>query len=287
MGKEGGWSVTRMLTEQRACPDVPPPLWEPMVSSELWDTPKFPNLEKLKNHFLREGLLHDKDALKIINEASSLLRKEPNLLRLKDPLTVCGDIHGQFYDLCKLFEIGGAPKEDQQYLFLGDYVDRGYFGCEVVFYLLAAKICYPNSFFLLRGNHECAHLTSYFNFKSECLYKYNQMIYDKIMECFCTLPLAAVLNNRFLCVHGGLSPDIKTLDDINNIQRFKDPPGQGPMCDLLWSDPMEEEEDQSPELLYLHNDLRGCSYVFSYNAVCSFLARHLHYRRYCLRWIHF
>ncbi|KAJ9453771.1 Calcineurin subunit A [Diplonema papillatum] len=265
-------SVTDMLNTDRAIPKVKPPSWEPLPSNEVWDkNTGLPNLANLKAHFLAEGLLHEKDVVKIVGEASALMRKEPNLLRLKDPLTVCGDIHGQFYDLCKLFEIGGSP-DDQQYLFLGDYVDRGCFGCEVVLYLMAAKICHPKTFYLLRGNHECAHLTSYFNFKSECLYKYNTHVYEKVLDCFMSLPLAAVLNNRFLCVHGGLSPDVKTLDDINSIARFRDPPGSGPMCDLLWADPMEEEEDTSPELLYLHNDLRGCSYVFSYNAVCKFLS---------------
>eukprot|EP01059_Diplonema_ambulator_P012352 TRINITY_DN22613_c0_g1_i1.p1 TRINITY_DN22613_c0_g1~~TRINITY_DN22613_c0_g1_i1.p1 ORF type:complete len:466 (+),score=123.03 TRINITY_DN22613_c0_g1_i1:92-1489(+) len=265
-------TVKYMLHKDRANPSVQAPSWESLPSSDLWDKATgLPNLPLLKAHFLKEGLLSEKDAIRLVTEAGALMRKEPNLLRLKDPLTVCGDIHGQFYDLCKLFEIGGDPKE-QQYLFLGDYVDRGCFGCEVVFYLMACKICHPKTFFLLRGNHECAHLTSYFNFKAECLYKYSQTVYDKIIDSFATLPLAAVLNNRFLCVHGGLSPEIKTLDDINSIMRFRDPPGSGPMCDLLWSDPMDEDEDTNPEVLYFHNELRGCSYVFSYNAVCKFLA---------------
>ena len=230
-----------------------------------------PILANLKAHFLKEGLLAERDAAEIVNRAATILRKEPNLLRLNDPITVCGDVHGQFYDLCKLFEIGGDP-HDQQYLFLGDFVDRGCFGCEVVFYLMAVKLRHPDTFFMLRGNHECRHLTAYFNFKAECLYKYSQTTYDQIMSCFDCLPIASVLNGRFLCVHGGLSPDIRNVEDINAIHRFREPPSSGPMCDLLWSDPMDEEEEEySPEALYVHNDLRGCSYVFSYNAVCQFL----------------
>ena len=239
-------------------------------ATQLWDKDGMPNLSKLKSHLLQEGLLEEEDAMKILTKAYRIMRAEPNLLMLKDPLTVCGDIHGQFYDLCKLFDIGGSPA-DQQYLFLGDYVDRGFFGCEVVFFLMACKIRYPTTFYLLRGNHECAHLTAYFNFKQECLYKYSEALYEKVMGCFTALPLAAVLNGRFLCVHGGLSPEIQTLDDINAIQRFRDPPGSGPMCDLLWSDPIDEEEEVAPDVLFLHNELRGCSFTYSYTAVCKFL----------------
>ena len=263
--------VRKDWRQDRACPEVPPPIWDPLEKSQVWDQNGKPNLDTLRAHFTGEGRITDEDATQIAVQATALLKKEPNLLTLSDPITVCGDIHGQFFDLLKLFEIGGAPG-DVQYLFLGDYVDRGCFSCECVLYLLAVKIHFPETFLMLRGNHECRHLTAYFNFKQECKYKYSLEVYDALMNCFDCLPLAAILNGRFLCVHGGLSPHIQTLADITHIHRFREPPPSGPMCDLIWSDPMDDEEEEaSPDALYLHNDLRGCSYVFSYNAVCQFL----------------
>eukprot|EP00744_Colponema_vietnamica_P006944 GILI01010026.1.p1 GENE.GILI01010026.1~~GILI01010026.1.p1 ORF type:complete len:489 (-),score=146.48 GILI01010026.1:216-1682(-) len=267
--------IEKMLSVKRPT-SIAPPNWEPLPRSKVFDSKGMPIMEHLKAHFLREGLLAEADALEIINRAAAILRKEPNMMRLNDPITVCGDIHGQYYDLIKLLEIGGDPR-DQQYLFLGDYVDRGCFGCECVLYLFAFKIKYPDSFFLLRGNHECRHLTAYFNSKQETKYKYSIAMYDAMMSAFDCLPLACILNGRFLCVHGGLSPEIKTVEDINAINRFREPPSSGPMCDLLWSDPMEEEHEASHEdALFVHNELRGCSFVFSYAATCQFLvANHL------------
>ncbi|KAI8089857.1 serine/threonine-protein phosphatase 2B catalytic subunit [Halteromyces radiatus] len=260
-------------TTSRVCTDVKPLAFHTATDDEFWckDHPDLPNMEFIKQHFIQEGRLSEKQTLKVLHAAHKILHNEPNLLRIPAPLTICGDIHGQYYDLMKLFEVGGDPVHTN-YLFLGDYVDRGYFSIECFLYLCAYKMWYPDTFYLLRGNHECRHLTDYFTFKLECEKKYSRKVYDAVMECFDALPLAAVVNNQFLCVHGGLSPDLKTLRDIEKINRFREIPTNGLMCDLLWADPYEDfDSDSNPK--FEHNHVRGCSYFFSYQAACVFLEK--------------
>ncbi|KAI9567801.1 Metallo-dependent phosphatase-like protein [Boletus coccyginus] len=283
------WDTGVDLTE-RAMPNVPHPVeWEP-ADDQLFireygppgEHHVVPNVEFMKQHFFKEGRLTEKQALYILSKTTAILSREPNMVNVGSPVTICGDIHGQYYDLMKLFEIGGSFS-DSSYLFLGDYVDRGNFGIECLLYLYALKIQRPKDITLLRGNHECRHLTEYFTFKRECLHKYSHAVYEACLESFNALPVAALVDGRFFCVHGGLSPELITLDDLRRLDRFQEPGSSGLLCDLLWADPVvnfgyeQEASAQGPALppgtAFENNVMRGCSFFYTYEAACKFLER--------------
>ncbi|CAG9323158.1 unnamed protein product [Blepharisma stoltei] len=225
----------------------------------------------LRDHLQGEGRISKQDCLLLIRQASDVFRRERNLLELKDPVTVVGDIHGQYYDLLRLLELGGDPNRTK-YLFLGDYVDRGSFSIEVTLLLYAVKLNFPQTVYMLRGNHECRQMTSFFNFREETLYKFDTETYDAIMESFDSLPLACIVNNKFLAVHGGISPELMTLEDISRLSRFQEPPRQGLYCDILWSDPVDSDTGSCPEK-YRVNTVRGCSFYFGLSAANGFLKK--------------
>ena len=171
-------------------------------------------------------------------------------------------MHGQYYDLLRLFEYGGFPP-DANYLFLGDYIDRGKQSLETVCLLLAYKIKYPENFFLLRGNHECASINRIYGFYDECKRRHGIKLWKIFTDCFNCLPIAALIDDKILCMHGGLSPELNRIHTINNIVRPTDVPDTGLLCDLLWSDPDKEVTDWGD------ND-RGVSFTFGEEIVRKF-----------------
>ncbi|CAI8505501.1 unnamed protein product [Hanseniaspora opuntiae] len=219
----------------------------------------------------------------ICSALKEILIKDPNVLILKSPITVVGDIHGQFHDLKMIFDKIGGRIPDTNYLFLGDYVDRGLYSLETIMLLFVLKLRYPNRIHLLRGNHESRQITQSYGFFMEVLTKYEEYqdkikdrltkrldrflsnksdlnsqmkelnlsgdddsgdkhdlgrsVYQNIASVFDYLSLCALVDDEIFCVHGGLSPNIQYIDQINLIDRFKEIPHDGPMADLVWSDP--------------------------------------------------
>ncbi|KAG9401506.1 hypothetical protein AC1031_009367 [Aphanomyces cochlioides] len=260
-------------------------------------TMETPSLAKLRSQFEKQEQLNTEEALQLIHRAHDIMDKEANVLYLDAPVVVFGDIHGQFFDLmklldkCKFFHPSFA-ESDQTLLFLGDYVDRGAFSCEVMLFLLCMKIHYPTHVFLLRGNHECEAISSFYGFRLECKGKYGLSVYYHFTQCFQALPLAAVVSaseGRVFCVHAGLSPSLKSLSDIDAIERRQEPATTGALCDLLWSDPVPEYEgevEESPSTIaaaprqqfdtpdstkWRPNGVRGCSFYYNCTAVYDFL----------------
>ena len=207
---------------------------------------------------------------KLINMAHEIIKKEPTLLQLAEPIWLVGDIHGQFYDLLHLLEKAGKPTKIN-YLFMGDYVDRGVFSVEVVILLFALKVNFPESLVMLRGNHEWRNMTQHFTFREETLSKFDEDIYKMIMDTFDARPLAAIVNKKYLAVHGGISPDLKKIENLEKLDRFKEPPTEGLFCDLLWSDPLDDA--QALEYEYKENDEREWSYLFGRKPVKKLLEK--------------
>ena len=200
-------------------------------------------VQQLIQTFKDGKYLDRKYAYKIILDVKELLEKLPSLVDVniseESKFTVCGDIHGQFYDLLNIFELNGLPSQDNPYLFNGDFVDRGSFSVECILTLFTFKVLYPDRFFMARGNHESQTMNKMYGFEGEVKSKYSSKMYELFEEVFNLLPLAHCLNGKVLVMHGGLfSQDNVSLDDIRNTDRKHQPPDEGIMCEILWSDPM-------------------------------------------------
>ncbi|XP_027849331.2 uncharacterized protein LOC114128921 [Aphis gossypii] len=204
-------------------------------------------------------------------DARRAFLRQPMLLRLQAPIKVVGDLHGQFCDLIRLFDVTGRPPK-ADFLFLGDFVDRGPQSVEVITLLLALKIRYPENVHLLRGNHECRAVNIRYGFYRECRSRYGLLTGTRLWRAFnrtfdC-MPVAAVISGLIFCTHGGLSPDLQHMAQIDRIRRPTTVPRRGMLCDLLWSDPAAV-----PIQGWRKNVRRNVSYVFGADRVADFLSR--------------
>jgi len=210
--------------------------------------------------------LNEQEIKFVCLRAREILLAQPMLLELQAPIKIVGDIHGQFHDLLRIFECGGYPPVSN-YLLLGDYVDRGKQSIECAVLVLAYKIKYPENFFCLRGNHECAGISRIYGFYDECKRRFSIKLWKHFVDVFNCLPVAAIIDDKIFCVHGGLSPELTSFDQIATILRPTDIPDTGLLCDLIWSDP------ERNFMGWGEND-RGVSFVFGENVVGTFLNRH-------------
>ncbi|KAF4376529.1 hypothetical protein F8388_025400 [Cannabis sativa] len=206
------------------------------------DTITMEFVKKMMEDFKNQKCLHKRYAFQIVLQTREMLQALPSLVDVTVPegnhFTVCGDVHGQFYDLLNIFELNGLPSDDNPYLFNGDFVDRGSFSLEVILTLFAFKCMSPSAMYLARGNHESKSMNKIYGFEGEVRSKLNETFVELFAEVFCCLPLAHVINQKVFIVHGGLfSVDGVKLSDIRAIDRFCEPPEEGLMCELLWSDP--------------------------------------------------
>ncbi|GFE52630.1 serine threonine phosphatase PP2A catalytic subunit [Babesia ovis] len=219
-------------------------------------------LEATIDRIFNSETIPEQAVLKLCNRAKEILAAESNLISVSAPITVVGDIHGQLYDLKELFRIAGtAPNTN--FLFLGDYVDRGYYSIESVTLILCLKVRYKERVFIIRGNHECRQITQVYGFYDECLRKYgNANVWIALTNIFDYLPLGALIDGQIFCPHAGLSPSLDSLDQVRDLNRVQEVPHEGPMCDLLWSDPEERTGwGLSP---------RGAGFTFGYDISKAF-----------------
>jgi serine/threonine-protein phosphatase PP1 catalytic subunit len=207
----------------------------------------------------------------LCNNVKKIISEQNMLIEINAPVIVCGDIHGQYYDLLRLFRLGGVPPKSN-YLFLGDYVDRGYNSIEVICLLFAFKIKFKENFFILRGNHESRSINKVYGFFEECKERFEKgntkgkqnKIWNLFNDTFDYLPVSALIEDRILCMHGGISPHLKDIKDINKIKRPTDIPDDGLLCDICWSDPEKLQKGWGP------ND-RGVSYIYGPEVVEQFI----------------
>ena len=223
------------------------------------------DVDRVLSNLVEFKLPSEQEIEQLCAKVKEILVEESNVQEVSSPVTICGDIHGQFEDLLELFRIGGDCPEIN-YLFLGDYVDRGYRSVETFIYLIALKVKYPERVTLIRGNHESRQITQVYGFYDECNKKFGTLnVWRYCTDVFDYLTLTAIIDNKIFCVHGGISPKAPLLDDLRVIDRFQEVPHEGAMCDIMWSDPEDIKGwNMSP---------RGAGYYFGGNVVEEFLRK--------------
>ncbi|CAJ0579816.1 unnamed protein product, partial [Mesorhabditis spiculigera] len=219
---------------------------------------KDPNRMEMPKEFVRELCLR----------AREQLLREPAMLELQPPVIIVGDLHGVFRDVLMIFDQNGYPHVDgKQYLFLGDYVDRGPYSIATIVYLLTYKLLYPDKIHLLRGNHEARYINVQYGFYAECIQKYGMGDGTAVWELFNTvfncLPLCARIQKRIFCMHGGISQHQTAWEQFSKIHRPCLIPDFGILCDLLWADP-------HPGVVGFKHSPRGVSFVFGEHVVTEF-----------------
>lgn len=249
------------------------------------------SVQSIMECFLSEKYVTAECATEIVQAAALVLRTEPNTLTVNSDVVIVGDIQGQYYDLVKILASCGTP-QSTQYLFLGNYIGNGGFNLECLLLLFAAKVAYPQSVHLLRGSNESKIMADVLHLGDECQQKYARNLLPLVLSAFNCLPLAAVVLNKYFCVHSGLSPDVSYINDIALIHRFRHIPTRGAMCDLVWSEPdwdtdnllynnVEESSGETyvPRLgsfetrpLFIKNKQRGFSYVFNFACAKRFVS---------------
>ncbi|ELP94550.1 serine/threonine protein phosphatase 2B catalytic subunit, putative [Entamoeba invadens IP1] len=279
--------LAKPVGDDRVKTKVPIPETRLLPENFLYVDGKTPNLSLLRSHLVREGLLHPDLLKRIITEATNILKSEPNMIEAQAPVIIVGDLHGQFYDMMTVFDVCPPENSENNFIFLGDYVDRGNFSTEILIYLCACKINYPKRFMLLRGNHESRIMAENMTFSNEFMRKYNSSELLKLLfTLFDSFPIAVRVGTTelgdFLCCHGGFSPDMDRIADYSTINRFVEPPTSGPLSDILWSDPIDEPtedelDSESAEnwlsIDFVENTSRMTSVMYGAKSLLSFLEK--------------
>ncbi|CAG9534965.1 unnamed protein product [Cercopithifilaria johnstoni] len=242
-----------------------------MVQPKLWKKVIIINLINFYAFLPIDYTLQE--LIPILDEAKKLFLSESTLLEVEVPCVVIGDIHGQYEDLHRIFSVLGIGRKSgavkRRFVFLGDYVDRGMNSLETICCLLAHKLMFPKMFNMLRGNHESSEINHIYGFQMELERKFpanNEgfRLWNAFNELFACLPLAAIIQNKIFCAHGGIGPELKCLNDIRKIKRPISDPTESPLaCSLLWSDPMLDLKG------FIRNSIRGAGYFFGEDTVIA------------------